>query len=82
VPSSEPFIIAQLVGMREHVGLRRGSSPPHAAPNGIRFAPQMICARAAIMPHVSIFGEMPMTAYLISLALIGLVVIAVSEEVS
>ena len=28
------------------------------------------------------FGEMPMTAYLISLALIGLVVIAVSEEFS
>ena len=42
----------------------------------------MICARTAIMPHVSISGEMPMTAYLISLALIGLVVIAVSEEVS
>jgi hypothetical protein len=67
--------------MREHVGLRRGSSSPHAAPDGIRFAPQMICARAAIMPHVSnFFGEMPMTAYLISLALVGLVVIAVSEE--
>jgi hypothetical protein len=50
-------------------------------PDGIRFAPQMICARAAIMPHVSnFFGEMPMTAYLISLALVGLVVIAVSEE--
>ena len=70
----------ELAGMREHAGLRRGSSPPHAVPDGIRFAPQMICARTAIMPHVSIFGEMPMTAYLISLALIGLVVIAVSEE--
>ena len=33
------------------------------------------------MPHVS-FGGQPMTAYLISLALIGLVVIAVSEELS
>ena len=42
----------------------------------------MICARTAIMPHVSFSGEMPMTAYLISLALIGLVVIAVSEELS
>jgi len=72
----------QLAGMREHVGLRRGSSPPHAAPDGIRFAPQMICARTAIMPLVSISGEMPMTAYLISLALVGLVVIAVSEEFS
>ena len=71
-----------LAGMREHAGLRRGSSPPHAAPNGIRFAPQMISACTAIMPHISIFGEMPMTAYLISLALIGLVVIAVSEEFS
>jgi hypothetical protein len=71
-----------LAGMREHVGLRRGSSPPHAAPDGIRFAPQMICARTAIMPQVSFSGEMPMTAYLISLALVGLVVIAVSEELS
>jgi len=34
------------------------------------------------MPHVSFFGEMPMTAYLISLALVGLVVLAVSEEFS
>jgi hypothetical protein len=81
VPSSEPFI-TQLAGMREHAGLRRGSSPPHAAPDGIRFAPQMICACTAIMPHISIFGETPMTAYLIQLALIGLVVIAVSEELS
>ena len=35
------------------------------------------------MPHISIFsGERPMTAYLISLTLVGLVVIAVSEEFS
>jgi hypothetical protein len=71
-----------LAGMREHVGLRRGSSPPHAAPDGIRFAPQMICACTAIMPHVSFSEEMPMTAYLISLALVGLIVITVSEELS
>ena len=43
---------------------------------------QMIAHCTAIMPHISISGEMPMTAYLISLALIGLVVIAVSEEFS
>jgi hypothetical protein len=55
---------------------------PHAAPDGIRFAPQMICACTAIMPHVFVFGDMSMTAYLISLALIGFVVIAVSEEFS
>jgi hypothetical protein len=47
----------QLAGMREHAGLRRGSSPPHAAPDGIRFAPQMICACTAIMPHVSFWRD-------------------------
>ena len=83
MPSSDPSPShMQLAGMREHVGLRRGSSPPHAAPDGIRFAPQMICACTAIMPRISILGERPMTGYLISLALIGLIVIAVSEEVS
>jgi hypothetical protein len=72
-----------LAGTRERAGLRRGSSPPHAAPNGIRFAPQMISACTAIMPHISFFpGEKPMTAYLISLALVGLIVITVSEELS
>jgi hypothetical protein len=40
----------------------------------------MICACTAIMPHISTFRGKPMTACLISLALIGLVVIAVSEE--
>jgi hypothetical protein len=34
------------------------------------------------MPHISFWKEMPMTAYLISLALVGLVVIAISEEFS
>jgi hypothetical protein len=42
----------------------------------------MVCARTATMPHIFSFGETPMTACLISLALIGLVVIAVSEEFS
>lgn len=79
---SEPFIrTPELAGARERAGLRRVSSPPHAAPNGIRFAPQMVCACTATMPHVS-SGATPMTAYLISLALIGLVVIAVSEDFS
>jgi hypothetical protein len=32
------------------------------------------------MPHISFQGEKPMTAYLISLALIGLIAIAVCEE--
>jgi hypothetical protein len=40
----------------------------------------MVCARTATMPHDSL--EISMTACLISLALIGLVVIAVSEELS
>jgi hypothetical protein len=43
----------------------------------------MISACTAIMPHISFFpGEKPMTAYLISLALVGLIVITVSEELS
>jgi hypothetical protein len=41
----------------------------------------MISAHTAIMPQIS-FRRDPMTAYLISLALIGLVIIAISEESS
>jgi hypothetical protein len=73
---------SQLAGTRERAGLRRGSSPPHAVPDGIRFAPQMVCARTATMPHILDLQVKPMTAYLIALALVGLVVIAVSEECS
>jgi hypothetical protein len=55
---------------------------PHAAPEqGIRFAPEMIAA-PAIMPHILFPGEKPMTAYLISLALIGLIAVAVLEGCS
>jgi hypothetical protein len=43
----------------------------------------MISACTAIMPHISFFpGEKPMTAYLISLALAGLVAIALWETLS
>ena len=42
----------------------------------------MVCARTATMPHISFSEVKPMTAYLIALALVGLVVIAVSEECS
>jgi hypothetical protein len=47
---------------------------------GIGFVPEMI--RIAIMPHIFIQGQRPMTAYLISLALVGLVAIAVWEGCS
>jgi hypothetical protein len=58
----------------------RNRHAPHAAPRRDKVrAPNDLRLHTAIMPHVS-FGEMPMTACLISLALIGLVVIAVSEE--
>ena len=69
--------------MREHAGSRREivtrrTRPPTGdkvrAPNDLRL-------HTAIMPHIS-FGEMPMTACLISFALVGLVVIAMSEEFS
>ena len=39
-------------------------------------------APTAIMPHISFRRGNPMTAYLISLALIGLIAIAVWEECS
>lgn len=42
----------------------------------------MVCARTATMPHILDLQGKPMTAYLIALALVGLVVIAVSEECS
>ena len=72
--------LTPLAGMREHVGLRRGSSPPHAAPDGDKVRAPNDLRR----DHAARFdsGELPMTAYLISLALIGLVVLAVSEEFS
>jgi len=67
--------------MREHArpcGVHRPA--PHAAPEGIR-------VRAPNDPrphrdHAARFfsQEIPMTAYLISLALIGFVVIAISED--
>ena len=79
VPSSEPShnwpACANMSAAAWIVTAARG-------PDGIRFAPEMICACTAIMPHIFIFGEMPVTACLISLALVGLVVIAVSEECS
>jgi hypothetical protein len=48
---------------------------------GIRFAPEMIAPRCDHAAHF-IDGEKPMTAYLISLAVIGLIAIAVWEEPS
>jgi hypothetical protein len=65
--------------MREHAGRGADRHAPRAAPDGIRFAPQMIRVHIAIMPQV-FSGEVLMTGYLISLAVIGLVVIAVSED--
>ena len=60
----------------------RNRHAPHAAPDGDKVrATNDLRLHTAIMPHVS-FGEVPMAACLISLALVGLVVIAVSEEFS
>jgi hypothetical protein len=47
---------------------------------GIGFAPEMI--PMAIMPHIFVQGESSMTAYLISLALVGLIAIAIWERCS
>jgi hypothetical protein len=69
--------------MREHAGPRREivtrcTRPPDGDKVRAPIDPRL---HPAIMPHVP-FGEKPMTAYLISLALAGLVVIAVSEGFS
>jgi hypothetical protein len=69
--------------MREHVGPRRERHAPHAAPDGIKVrAPNDLRPHRDHAAHFYFFGEALMTAYLISLALIGLVVIAISEEFS
>jgi hypothetical protein len=69
--------------MREHAGPRRESSRAARGPRRDKVrAPNDLRLHTAIMPHVFVFGDMSMTAYLISLALIGFVVIAVSEEFS
>jgi hypothetical protein len=75
-------------GTRERAGTRRGRGPrSHAASlMEIGFAPEMT-ALSAIMPHIiscqrTVSEEGSMTAYLISLALIGLVAIAVAEGFS
>lgn len=74
---------SDLAGARERVGKRRGQSPrPHAAsPWEIGFAPEMIGGDHAAHFH-SRTEEAGMTAYLISLALVGLVAIALSEGFS
>jgi hypothetical protein len=82
-PPSEPTSIQLNTGRtRERVGLRREpGSPSAAAPGtGIGFAPETI-ARLAICRTLA-FTESFMTAYLISLALAGLLVIVLWEGVS
>ena len=73
---------APLAGTRERAGARRGQGPrSHAVSlGGIGFAPEMF-ARSAIMPHICFTTRLRavMTAYLIALALAGLMVIAVWE---
>ena len=85
-----PLFRIMVARTRERAGTRRGKDPrPPAASasddppwiglEGIGFAPEMI-AQEAIMPHmVHRQREASMTAYLISLALAGLVTIALWE---
>lgn len=67
--------------MRERAGARRGLEIHDRTrpPVGIGFAPEMIG-----FDHAAHFisSEKPMTAYLISLALVGLIAIAVWEGCS
>ena len=58
-------------------GVDRTSATARGLRMGIGFTTEMIAM--AIMPHIYIQGGNPMTAYLISLALVGLIAIAVWE---
>jgi hypothetical protein len=87
-----------LAGARERAGMRRGLSTFARGPRsddlqsrcerrsaialGIGFAPEMIAQ--AIMPHILFIPdeEAGMTAYLISLALTGLILIVLWEGLS
>jgi hypothetical protein len=85
-----PLVRIMPARTRERAGTRRGKDPrppaasasdepPWIGPGGMGFAPEMI-AQKAIMPYmVHPQREASMTAYLISLALAGLVAIAVWE---
>jgi len=68
-----------LAGTRERAGARHGTDATAArgpVKPGIRFAPQMIVP--CDLPRIS-FRRASMTAYLISLALAGLVAIVIWE---
>jgi hypothetical protein len=74
----------KLAGARERAGARRGHGPrSHAVSLAeIGFAPEMIVSIRSCRIFDSDQARPDMTAYLISLALAGLVVIAVSEGLS
>lgn len=69
-----------LAGARERAGFAAGFVPAARGPSGrgIRFAPEMILGRRSCR-HFLRCRELPVTAYLISLALAGLLAIAISE---
>jgi len=78
-PSSRPNLIHHHSPARAKVPVRGAAlrPPPHAAPDRRGYGSRRKMIATAIMPHISLGKEHPMTAYLISLALIGLVAIAV-----
>jgi hypothetical protein len=79
---SEPLL--KFAGARECAGTRRGHGPrPHAASwTEIGFAPEMTASIRSCRTFDSDQARPDMTAYLISLALAGLVAIAVWEGLS
>jgi hypothetical protein len=82
LPPSEPRS-SQLAGARERAGGRRGrkAAAVRGPMPGIRFAPEMIAPDSDHAAYFISEGQ-TMTAYLISLALVGLIAIAVWEEPS
>ena len=71
-----------LAGTRERAGLRRIVSAARGPQRDKVRAPNDLRLHWDHAAHSMFAGDKPMTAYLISLALIGLVVVAVSEELS
>ncbi|WP_407155711.1 hypothetical protein [Bradyrhizobium sp. STM 3557] len=73
-----------LTGPRERAGLWRGEYRCRrcgpSAVRGIGFAPETIALAKRDLPRLSFVQEMPtMTAYLISLAIAGLVALAICD---
>jgi hypothetical protein len=87
MPEGMLFLMMRgIAGARERDGTQRGTKATSARGplrfEGYGFAPEMIVVPCDHAAHLNSRSEPPMTAYLISLALAGLIAIAVWEGFS